>query len=284
MSSPVYAAQVNQPYNEASVFPQWLDPTSRGRWPSTLATEKLGLLGPTCRHVIMEAGGGNSDYVHHIHAPSRNVILLGNGAYTNLTGSIQHKIAPQGTSVNIYKRQIEDLLKQEEGNDKDNAGIEALGHFLLGVDAHWNKLENRVLGSVVRSPPIAYGVGVEGFTEDWAVFRVDKAKLGNGFQGNEIDLGTKMTPGEFTMKCFPRRDANWQFQFPADRLLQLRSIVSSSLMRRPDMWDSAGYPCFLVVKNGGATGTTLGRANGLFSIVREYFPTDMSLHKPRWEL
>jgi len=41
-------------------------------------------------------------------------------------------------------------------------------------------------------------------------------------------------------------------------------------MRNPDMWDPNGKPC-LVVKSGNATGTTIGRANGVFSIIRDYF-------------
>jgi hypothetical protein len=42
-------------------------------------------------------------------------------------------------------------------------------------------------------------------------------------------------------------------------------------MRDPDMWDSDHEPCLLVVKSGNATDTTIGRANGIFSIVRNYF-------------
>ena len=38
----------------------------------------------------------------------------------------------------------------------------------------------------------------------------------------------------------------------------------------------------LVVKSGNATGTTLGRANGVFSIVRDYF-TDMSVNQTSME-
>jgi hypothetical protein len=48
-------------------------------------------------------------------------------------------------------------------------------------------------------------------------------------------------------------------------------------MRIPDMKDQDGEPCLLVVKNGNTTGTTLGRANGVFSVVREYFPGNMSI-------
>jgi hypothetical protein len=40
--------------------------------------------------------------------------------------------------------------------------------------------------------------------------------------------------------------------------------------------------CLLVVKSGGATDTTIGHANGVFSIVREYF-TDMSVNRTSME-
>jgi len=79
-----------------------------------------------------------------------------------------------------------------------------------------------------------------------------------------------MKPAEFTRKCFPRGDAGWKFKYPKDRLLPLAGNITDERMRRPDMFDGNKEPCLLVVKNGGATGTTLGRANGIFSITREY--------------
>ena len=53
-------------------------------------------------------------------------------------------------------------------------------------------------------------------------------------------------------------------------------------MRTPDMWDSDGESCLLVVKNSNATDTTLSRANGVFFIVRDYF-TDMSVNQTSME-
>lgn len=53
-------------------------------------------------------------------------------------------------------------------------------------------------------------------------------------------------------------------------------------MHTPDMCDSDGEPCILVVKNGNTTNTTIGRANGVFSIVRDYFQ-DMSIHQTSME-
>ena len=65
-------------------------------------------------------------------------------------------------------------------------------------------------------------------------------------------------------------------------MLPLIGTITDDLMRNPDMWDSDGEPCLLVVKNGNATGTTIGRANGVFSIVRDY-SNDMSIHQTSME-
>jgi hypothetical protein len=53
----------------------------------------------------------------------------------------------------------------------------------------WKKSHNRVLSRILRSPAITLGVGEHRFTEDWGIFRVDRAKLSVGFQGNKMDLG-----------------------------------------------------------------------------------------------
>ena len=91
-----------------------------------------------------------------------------------------------------------------------------------------------------------------------------------------------MKPDQFTVKCFTRGDANWEFEYPIDHLLPLKGVLTDDLMRAPDMWDSDGEPCLLVAKRGNATGTTIGRANGPFSIVRVYF-MNMSINQTSME-
>jgi hypothetical protein len=86
-----------------------------------------------------------------------------------------------------------------------------------------------------------------------------------------------MSPEKFTRKCFPRDDANWSFKYPNNRLLPLMGIITDQQMRHPDMFDVNHEPCLLVVKSGNTTGTTIGRANGVFSIVREYYSHDMNI-------
>lgn len=70
---------------------------------------------------------------------------------------------------------------------------------------------------------------------------------------------------------YPRDDAPTTFKYPVDRLLKLQGIVSEHMLHNPDMLDYDGENCLLVIKNGKATGVTIGRATGIFSYVRKYY-------------
>jgi len=67
--------------------------------------------------------------------------------------------------------------------------MNALKALLDQVNRDWKKLDKRVLGPIIRSPAISLGVGEQRLTEDWGIFRVDRAKLGDGFKGNKMNLG-----------------------------------------------------------------------------------------------
>ena len=58
------------------------------------------------------------------------------------------------------------------------------------VSKNWKKLDDCVLGSILCSPAINLGVSEQCFMEDWAIFEINWAKLGNGFQGNKMDLSS----------------------------------------------------------------------------------------------
>ncbi|KAK0491980.1 hypothetical protein EDD18DRAFT_1311037 [Armillaria luteobubalina] len=259
------------------------------------------LLGLSCRHVLIGSKEANIDYVRHPRAPPKDVLLLGKRAFTDLVDSIKLRIGLHGIAAKRWRKQIEGFEKREKVTntvdaekakaarietqallDKADKAMEALGALLDQIDKDWKKPNNRVLGTILRSPAIRLGVGEQHFTEDWGVFQVNRAKLGDGFQGNKMDLGTRLTPEEFTVKCFPHGDANWEFEYPEDRLLPLVGTITDDLMRTPDMWDLDGERCLLVVKCGNATNTTIGRANGVFSIVRDYFQ-DMSIYQTSME-
>lgn len=168
------------------------------------------LLGLTCRHVVFSDKEANDNYTYHKSGPRRNVHLLGDRAYQKLIDSIKHRIGAHGISVKHWERQIEWFKAREAGDDADDAGrahegrveaeklvkkahadTEKLTEFLGRVKKEWGDNNNRVLGYVIASPPIALGVGKprSNFTEDWALMELDREKLGPGYQGNAIDLG-----------------------------------------------------------------------------------------------
>lgn len=69
---------------------------------------------------------------------------------------------------------------------------------------------------------------------------------------------------------FPRPEDQADYKYPRDGLLQAYGIVKDKEIRSPQQLDANGSQCLLVVKNGLATGTTVGRVNGLDSVIRIY--------------
>jgi hypothetical protein len=75
----------------------------------------------------------------------------------------------------------------------DNAKeeMDALDEFHDEVAKYWSDASHRLLGHVVCSPPIALGVGTEGYTEDYAIIELNSDKIDkSAFRGNVIDFGT----------------------------------------------------------------------------------------------
>ncbi|RDB24643.1 hypothetical protein Hypma_008248 [Hypsizygus marmoreus] len=264
-------------------------------------SEKVLLI--TARHVLFPQNEPNVAYPRaNTRAPHR-VLLLGTKAFDNLLDSIKIRIGHHAVMVELYGRQIEMFRAREAGEDDDdvkkpnrelkktqslldeaNEAIEGLERFHGEVKKEWRHPSHRVLGHIARSPPITLSAGAEGFTEDYAVVELDSPKIKKAFQGNVIDLGTKIRPDVFTMKMSPRTDAAPNFVYPADRLLQLRDPISEDLMHHPDMLDNDGESCLLVIKNGNATGVTIGRATGIFSYVREYFSNNTHQTSKEWAI
>jgi len=70
---------------------------------------------------------------------------------------------------------------------------------------------------------------------------------------------------------YPRVDAPSDFDYPAERLLKLRGILSAEEIRKPNNKDHKNEPMRYVIKCGLATLTTIGCLNGFESRVRRYF-------------
>lgn len=74
------------------------------------------------------------------------------------------------------------------------------------------------------------------------------------------------------------------FEYPHDRLLELRGFIQEDEMRNPDVVDHDGEWRFLVIKNGIATRVTIGCATGIFSYVREYFNNGARETSSEWAI
>ncbi|KAG9006121.1 hypothetical protein FRB94_000946 [Tulasnella sp. JGI-2019a] len=241
--------------------------------------------------------------------PCRNDILLGTRAFENLATSIKIKIGHYSISTTRYAGRIlmfqENITRLTEGENEGGEGVEmalkrlkkteslpdevteameALKKFCEGVTGQWRFPSQRILGRIVRSPSITFGAGKEGFTEDYAIVELDTSKFKKSFVGNAIDLGMKIPDYEFTLKICPHIDAQMIFKYPYDRLLKVRGIISEDQLRRPDMLDRDGESCLFVIKSGKVTGITIGRATGIFSYVRQYFPNNTHQTSKEWAI
>ena len=164
----------------------------------------------TARHVLFPPNDGpNIDYSRtNTSAPRRNVLLLGTKAFDNFLDSIKIRIGRHGIMVERHERQIEKLQAKVAGEDKEDVekatkqlekaqrllddareAIQALEEFYDESKKKWSKPSQRVLGHIARSPPITPGAGIAGFTEDYAVVKLDSFKIKDAFKGNVIDLG-----------------------------------------------------------------------------------------------
>jgi hypothetical protein len=72
--------------------------------------------------------------------------------------------------------------------------------------------------------------------------------------------------------------------YPHDHHLPLQGVIEEDELCHPQMRDADGYPCLTVVKSGCMTGLTIGRATGIKSFVREYFPNGTHKTSKEWAI
>lgn len=83
---------------------------------------------------------------------------------------------------------------------------------------------------------------------------------------------------------YPHTDAQPGFKYPAERLFKLSGILTEDRMRHPDRRDENNDECLYVIKRGLTTHTTIGRATGLYTYAREYFPNKASQDSTEWAI
>ena len=163
------------------------------------------------------------------------------------------------------------------------------------VTKHWTTPNLRMVGYVVHAPAIAVDDGPNHFTRDWALIDLYSEKIDwDTFQGNKVYVGTfpsylgntvpsfsvcvcvyiypgvKIPPTDFVLMIYPHPQGQSDFEYPPGGLLQVKGAVKDDEIRKPQQLDANGEKCLIVVKNGKATGTTLGRLAGMESFIRTY--------------
>ena len=106
----------------------------------------------------------------------------------------------------------------------------------------------------------------------------------NGVWSNCLFLGTEIESGKFVNKMYPRTDVQSSFKYPAERLLELSSILAEDRMRHPDTGDNDREKCLYVIKRGLTTLTTIGRTTQFLSSAREYFSNQTHRDSTEWAI
>ena len=261
-------------------------------------TKRLLLV--TARHVIFMSPdkSKNTHFERKSDSQRRhNVMLFSDASFNKYLESIQAKIRGEALSAQSQEGRIrvvegrDDPAANEERRqaqvemNKAREVVEQLNVFYQDVSTRWASSESRILGHVILSPPINVGVGSESYTEDWAIIEIDASKIDvDNFNGNAIDLGTRISAGEFTqMMCHRPRNAH-SFIYPYNRLLMLSGIIPDEEMRHPTTLDQNNNPCLIVIKHGRTTGLTVGRANDIYSYARYYYEGDEYETSKEWAI
>jgi hypothetical protein len=167
--------------------------------------------------------------------------------------------------------------------EKKKQGLHDLEAFREDNLPPWKTPESRIIGHVLYSPPVVYGMGKKSFTQDFAVVEIDISKINTEtFRGNVIDLGTTIDSAELALTLNPNVANPHVFEYPTDRILNINGTIPERELWGPVTVDEKGEPCLTVIKHGAATGLTIGRSNEVYSICRYYYDDRISMDSKEW--
>lgn len=254
----------------------------------------------TARHVVFNPSPvDNVTYDRkNTNQPRIDVALFGTAAFDKYVEKIKLAIEGEEIMVEYEERRIQGAKASEymdvedaelERSDaekklqKVKAAIDPLNTLLANVEKSWSNLTDRVLGSVRLSPPLLHGAGPHRYTQDLALIEIDTAKIDStNFTGNAVDLGTTISIPELARRMCPKDLRS--FKYPTNRLLKVMGTIPEDELRRPKMLDQNDAPCLTVLKRGNASGLTIGRANDVFSYVRNYYDNGDARTSKEWAI
>jgi hypothetical protein len=241
----------------------------------------------TARHVVMCSKSNDNKLVKCTHEsqPRQNVLLFSDSAAEKHLAAIESEIKGKEIIIRQLEKRLEVADKMEPADteaERDQVepqlrrakkAIKDLQEFLKETTRDWKNRKDRVIGHVFLSPPIAFNVRDNGFTEDWAVVKIDASKVDStNFIGNAIDLGIDIPVEKLTswMYLYPANPPS--FDYPGDRLHRYFGFIPDEEMWQPNLntRDHDNDPVIMVMKRGHASGLTVGRLNTIRSFTRHY--------------
>ncbi|KEP49280.1 hypothetical protein V565_103710 [Rhizoctonia solani 123E] len=247
------------------------------------------LLAVTARHNVFRPEASNAEYRYNASRPKKDVVLMGNPAFTNYLVSIQAHIGTLLETVESINRKINTLtirvrdgVNIPESQIKLDENVAELGKirtkidvfkaFYVDIKKGWSKIKRRVIGYVVWAPPIGVGVAPHQYTRDLCVVELYKDRFMH-LIGNVLSLGPEYT--SFKLKGLLHECDNVPsgFKYPEDGLLRLQGILTAEQVKNPETKNLQGNPFRRVLKRGFTTNTTVGTVTRYMSFVRKYFPT-----------
>ncbi|KAG8219464.1 hypothetical protein J3R82DRAFT_392 [Butyriboletus roseoflavus] len=259
----------------------------------------------TADHVARPPPVHNNEPLSRKHSsqPREEIVVLGTDAYSDAINRMMSTIGRDLLSIETWNEEIKRLGPFVAGEERKNyevlvekvkSKIEDVNEIHDEVTKYWTTLNQPVIGYVVHAPAVAVDDGPEYFTRDWALIDLYRDKIDwDTFKGIKIYVGTfpsylgntvpgfsvlfyfiytsgKISPADFILKMHPHPEGQSNFKYPLSGLLQVKGVVKDDEIRKPQQLDAIGEKCLIVVRNGKATGPTLGRLIGMESFVRTY--------------
>ncbi|KAF9048851.1 hypothetical protein BJ165DRAFT_1343224 [Panaeolus papilionaceus] len=241
----------------------------------------------TAAHIAHPPASAEIDISDRHNRKAEKIIALGSGGFAKAIMGILGAVGNLARSMDIWNDAIATKFpKPAEGEEEDEEITKERQKYLDLVDKAKKKIEKldklycniarfrvipeqRIIGSVLHVEPITVSDGPHKFTRDWALVELDPEMIDwDSFEGNKVYIGGNLSQEDFCAIMFPRPEDRADCIYPCDGLLQANGIVKDEDMRSPQQLDADGEKCLHVVKNGLATGTTVGRVNGLHSFTR----------------
>ena len=210
----------------------------------------------TARHVLFDPDQEGNELLTLRDSSPKKVMFMGKTSFEGRCKAIEAAIIDQQLTIDYLNRRLEASQKREDEEEaameradiaKDMARhtktVEAYQKLLIYVARDWKDERNRIIGHVTLSPPISFGCGDEGFSDDWAVVEVYPSMIGK-LNLNVIDLGA-IAVDELTAWMDPHQSS---FNYPGNRLLRFGGLISDEEMFKPYLKTNLGHDNIMVMK------------------------------------